>query len=218
MEVTMYPCPLERVLAAAIIAQDINGEYLSDKSFSPEGKVANKLLMKELIKNQDPRIDWRLTHSQNIIAYCQTKMIELMAGSLTPYWQSILRVTNKAEIAEKDHLDFGIIASLPAAYERSVARDVALAAKEAAQANSNHFGKVGDRYSNNATVISQIHSVMYNRTWFTAVDQDQNLINFPHSSKLEIGKTYYFKGKIRKHGNDNTTMLHYVTAADQNTG
>jgi hypothetical protein len=60
---------------------------------------------------------------------------------------------------------------------------------------------------------------MYNnRTWFTAVDQDQNLINFPHNNKLEVGKTYYIKGKIRKHGDSNTTMLHYVAVSDQITG
>jgi hypothetical protein len=42
------------------------------------------------------------------------------------------------------------------------------------------------------------------------VDENGNLVNFPFGQSLIVDREYPVKGKIRKHGDDATTLLHYV--------
>ena len=55
-----------------------------------------------------------------------------------------------------------------------------------------------------------MYSAKYNKTWYTAVTEEGNLVNFPHAQSLIMDRRYEIAGKIRKHGDDNTTLLHYV--------
>lgn len=209
MEVKMDTLQMDRLLAAAIVAQELNGEYVGSKAYSEKPK--NKVLMMQLIESADPRVDESLGRASEMIQYCQGKMIELMSGGLTQYWQGILKVINKVEIGPKDYNDLGLIASVPSAYERSVLRDRAQDARERAQATSQHFGSPGDRYEGEVQIVSKVFSVKYDRNWFTGVDQNGNLVNFPHNNELVVDQTYRIKAKVRKHGEAKTTLLNYVT-------
>jgi hypothetical protein len=209
MEANMESYKLDQLLSAAIAAQEINGEYIGSKAYSQKPK--NKVLMMEMIQKSDPKIDENLDRARDVIQYCQTKMIELLSGELTQYWQGILKVINKEEIGPKDYNDLGLIASVPSAYERSVMRDRAMNAREQAMQTSRHFGEPGEKYDGKVRIISKIYSVKYGRTWFTAVDHEGNLVNFPHGTDLELDQEYKIKARIRKHGEDQTTLLHYVT-------
>lgn len=200
---------LDQLLAAAIAAQEINDGYIGSKDYSQKPK--NKVLMMEMIQKSDPKIEANLDRAREVIQYCQTKMIELLSGELTQYWQGILKVINKEEIGPKDYNDLGLIASVPSAYQRSVMRDRAINARERAMLTSRHFGEPGEKYEGKVQIISSIYSVKYKRTWFTAVDHDGNLVNFPHATDLKLDQEYQIKAKVRKHGEDQTTLLNYVT-------
>ena len=203
--------PVVRMLAASILAQETNGEYLGSKSIVPKDKMQNKQLMSKFLLEEDPRIEERIGAAEEMIAYCNTKMIELLAGNLTGYWKAILTTVSKETISERDYGDWGIIASIPGAYMRSVDRDALIEIRERAAHTSMHFGKVGDRYQGMVHIVKEMYSVKYNKTWYTGLNDEGNLVNFPYSKKLITDRHYAVSGKIRKHGDDATTLLHYVT-------
>ena len=202
--------PIDRMLAAALLAQETNGEYIGTKSYSAENKPKNKSLMAKFLLENDPQLEERTAAAEEMMAYCQTKMIELLSGELTGYWKAILEVVNKPTILPEAHSDWGVIASIPSAYMRAVERDNAQDRRAAAQRTSMHFGKVGDQYEGKVHLISKIFSIKYNKTWYTGVDEHGNLVNFPYSKSLIVDREYPVKAKIRKHGEDATTLLHYV--------
>ena len=202
--------PIARMLAASLLAQETNGEYIGSKTFSAENKPKNRTLMAEFLRENDPRIEERITAADEMMAYCHTKMIELLGGEITSYWKAILDVVNKNEILPEAHSDWGVIASIPSAYMRAVERENAQDRRAAAQRTSMHFGKVGDHYEGRVHLISKIFSIKYNKTWYTGVDEHGNLVNFPYSKSLIVDREYPVKAKIRKHGEESTTLLHYV--------
>jgi hypothetical protein len=201
--------PIQLMLAASIVAMEENeAEYVGSKSSN--GKLQNKTIMANLLKSDDPRLQDRLSAAEEMIAYCQTKMIELLSGELTNYWKAILETVNKPTISANSYSDWGVLASIPSAYLRAVERENAQERRAAAMRTSQHFGRVGDHYAAQVHVISKIFSIKYNKTWYTGVDEHGNLVNFPFSKPLIIDREYAVKGKIRKHGDDLTTLLHYV--------
>ena len=202
--------PIVRMLAASLLAQEINGEYIGSKTSSLEGKPKNRTLMAEFLRDGDPRIEERIAAADEMMSYCHTKMIELLGGEITSYWKAILEVVNKPTIFPEAHSDWGVIASIPSAYMRAVERENAQERRAAAQRTSMHFGKVGDHYEGRVHIISKIFSIKYNKTWYTGVDEHGNLVNFPFAKSLIVDREYPVKGKIRKHGDEATTLLHYV--------
>jgi len=202
--------PTTRLLAASILAQEANGEYIGSKSYSQENKPQNRQRMMEYLKTEDPRVDERISAAEEMITYCNTKMIELLSGSLTSYWKAILEAVSKQEIASNAYSDWGLIASVPSAYMRAVDRDFAMEARERAAQTSAHFGRPGDPFRGTVHVISQVYSIKFNTRFFTAVTEEGNLVNFPNSKPLEIDRHYKISGKVRKHGDSATTLLNYV--------
>ena len=202
--------PTQRVLAASILAMEENGaEYIGSKD-QHKGKPMNKSLMVGFLSENDPRLEDRMEAADEMISYCQSKMMELLSGNITSYWKSILEVVNKPEISSTSYGDWGVLASVPSAYLRAVERENAQERRAAARLTSSHFGKIGDQYEAKVHIISKIFSIKYNKTWYTGVDEHGNLVNFPFSKPLIVDREYPVKGKIRKHGDDATTLLHYV--------
>ena len=200
---------MQRVVAACILAQDINERYIGSKDYSDKPK--NKSLMITALLENDSRLQERLEAADRIIHYCQGKMLEMLAGTLSNYWVGIINTINKPTISLNDHQDVGILASVPSAYERSANRDRSQELREQLGHHSRHFGKPGDRYDGAVRIISKVFSVKYGKTWFTGVDEHGNLVNFPYSHELNIDQVYPIRAKIRKHGDDATTLLNYVS-------
>lgn len=207
----VFQTPIVRMLAVALIAQESNGEYIGSNSFVPQGKQKNVSIMRQLIQENDPA-SWtsRLEAAEEMRAYCHTKMIELLSGNLTSYWRAILDVVAKEEIASNAFSDWGLIASIPSAYMRAVERENIQEAREKAALTSVHFGRAGDPFKGNVKLIGKMFSVKYNKTWYTGITDEGNLVNFPYANPLVMDYSYKVSGKIRKHGDSATTLLHYV--------
>ena len=209
MEPATY-IPTIRLLAASILAQETNGEYIGSRTHSQENKPQNRQWMMEYLNAADPRVDERIPAAEEMITYCNTKMIELLSGTLTNYWKAILEAISKEEIGTNSYSDWGLIASVPSAYMRAVDRDSAMEARERASQTSVHFGKPGDPYRGTVHIISQVFSIKFKTHFFTGVTEEGNLVNFPHSKPMAVDRLYKISGKVRKHGDSATTLLNYV--------
>jgi len=200
---------MQYAVAASILAQEINEGYVGSKDYGAKPK--NKSLMIAALTENDPRLEQHLEAADRIIHYCQGKMLEMLTGTLSNYWVGILHAINKPVLNLNSHQDTGILASVPNAYERSTNRDRSHELREQLGHHSRHFGNPGDRYESNVRVISKVFSIKYGKTWHTGVDEHGNLVNFPYAHDLKIDQVYPVRAKIRKHGDDATTLLNYVS-------
>ena len=199
--------PIQLALAAAIKAHEANEGFVGSKDYSQKPKNS-RLMFAYLEQGED--LSNYADQAQSIVAYCQTKMLELISGNLTPYWQGILDAVNQPSIGNTDFKNIGLLASVPQAYYRSIIRDTATEKREQASVGSKHFGTIGERYDLTVEIISHIYSVKYGRHFFTGVTSDGNLVNFPYNHELTVGSTVDMHARVRKHTESNTTMLNYV--------
>ena len=199
--------PIQLALAAALKAHEANEGFIGSRDYSQKPK--NSRLMLDYLE-KDVDLSQFEDQARNIVSYCQTKMLELISGNLTPYWQGILDAVNQPTIGNTDFKHIGLLASVPQAYFRSVARDTATEKREQAAVTSKHFGTVGEKLDLTVQVISHIYSVKYGRHFFTGVTSEGNLVNFPYNHELAVGSTVNMSARVRKHTESNTTMLNYV--------
>ena len=199
--------PIQMMLAAAIKAHEANDGFIGSRDYSPKPK--NSRMMAEYLEKGEDLSNYTAKADQ-IIAYCQTKMMELISGNLTPYWQGILDAVNRPSVGRTDYKNFGLIASVPQAYYRSVSRDEATEKREQASVASQHFGKIGDRVDLVVEIISKIYSVKYGRHFYTGITAEGNLVNFPGGDEVAVGTKVQMGARVRKHVESNTTMLNYV--------
>jgi hypothetical protein len=155
--------------------EENGAEYIGSKD-QHKGKPMNKSLMVGFLSENDPRLEDRMEAADEMISYCQSKMMELLSGNITSYWKSILEVVNKPEISSTSYGDWGVLASVPSAYLRAVERENAQERRAAARLTSSHFGKIGDQYEAKVHIISKIFSIKYNKTWYTGVDEHGKLL------------------------------------------
>lgn len=199
--------PIQMMLAAAIKAHEVNDGFIGSRDYSPKPK--NSRMMSEYLEKGEDLSNYT-AKADEIIAYCQTKMMELISGNLTPYWQGILDAVNRPSVGRTDYKNFGLIASVPQAYYRSVSRDEATEKREQASVTSQHFGKIGEREDLVVEIISKIYSVKYGRNFYTGITEQGNLVNFPGGDDVAVGSKVHMTARVRKHVESNTTMLHYV--------
>ena len=107
-------CSAEQVFAAAVAAQQQNGDYLKYEQRDPEtGAVVrkpNKQLMRELLEQElTPE---QLAEGEAVREHYQRLLFQQMTGELKDFLVSALRVSSRESFANNDWLDLAIVAAL----------------------------------------------------------------------------------------------------------
>lgn len=214
------------VFAAACAAQRINGSYvkenhivyeggspwLPDGSNAPYTTVkANKVLLREWIAADDFSCinDVDRKEAGAVQGYWQLKLFNILAGTANDYEKSAVAAASADQVDSFDHKTIGIIASLPAAYERGVHRDKRMELKQEAAFGSQHFGKIGDQVHGTVEIIDCIYSQNW-ACYYVTGKFDGNMVLFTAKQSVNTGDSFKLRGKIKKHRDDNVTQLNYV--------
>lgn len=218
--------PTADVFAAACAAQRINGSYvkedhrvyeggspwLLDGSEAPYTMVrANKVLVREWLSKEDSSHITEVDQQEAaaVRGYWQLKLFNVLNGTANDYEKSAIAAASSDEIDSFDHKSIGIIASLPAAYERGLVRDKKLEIKQEASITSQHFGRAGDQVSGTVEIIDCVYSQNW-ACYYVTGKFEGNMVLFTTSQPVDSGKVFKFKGKVKKHRDDNVTQLNYV--------
>jgi len=148
--------------------------------------------------------------ADQILEYLDSKMIELIAGTLHDYWKNLVLLTEQKAINAKDFKTLALVASVPNSYFNAIGREKAQDELRVIAENSRHIGKVGDNIEADLTIKSAVYSANYNKWYHTALTADQNLVCFPLSEQLNRGDIIAISARIHKHDDNNQTRLHYV--------
>lgn len=203
---------LKDAMTAAVAAQRVNGKYIK-RYDAKEGELSNGVLMREFLNPEMVNfnhLSQDIEIAEQILEYLDSKMIELIAGTLHDYWKNLVLLTEQKQINAKDFKTLALVASVPNSYFNAIGREKAKDELRIIAENSRHIGKVGDNIEADLTIKSAVYSANYNKWYHTALTADQNLVCFPLSEQLNRGDIIAISARIYKHDENNQTRLHYV--------
>jgi hypothetical protein len=213
--VTLYP--IEDVFAAAVAAQRTNECYVSNSTGinTPPNKMTNRHIMTVILNRTDAddfdTCEADYERAKVIIEYYKGKTLEIMSGKANSYTMSAANASYKESVASNDSLTMGLIASLPNAWERSVAYDKTWDRVDELKRKSSHFGSVGEKFEGKVEVLSCIYSKNWFKYYTTALTSTGNIVNFAGDHQYQQGNLVEITtAKIKQHAAENITRLHYV--------
>jgi len=210
----MTSITLKEAVSAACAAQRINGRYIKRYEADKEkGEESNGALMRDLLNPEIEHVKilpQDIESAEQILEYLDSKMFELIGGTLHDYWKNLVLLTEQKEFLSSDYKALALIASVPSSFKNAVDRENARDEIKDLQDKSRHFGKVGDNFEGKVTIISAVFSYNYNKWYHTALTEDNCLVLFPFAEKCERGSVIILTARIHKHDEDNKTRLHYV--------
>jgi hypothetical protein len=212
--VTNYP--IEDVFAAAVAAQRTNECYVSNSTgINTPNKMTNRHLMVTILNRTDAddlnTCEADYARAREIIEYYKSKTLDIMSGKANSYTMSAANAAYKEFVVSNDQLTLGLIASLPNAWERSIAYDKTWDRVNDLKRRSIHFGSVGDKFEGTVEVLSCIYSKNWFKYYTTALTSAGNIVNFAGDHEFKQGNIVEITtAKIKQHANENITRLHYV--------
>lgn len=201
--------PAEQVFAAAVMAQQQNGEYLKQERRDEQGQVVhqpNKVVMRELLMQNTQFSDETIAQGQLVREHYQGLLFDQMNFQLKDFLSNALRITTKTEFQSNEWLDLAIAAALPSCADRDQQRQAAEAERKQLMTQSNPVGKVGDKIALQMQVLQCRWSQKWN-CWTVNALAGSNMFFFFH--KQEIAGTVQVRGTVKGH-RDQSTQLNRV--------
>ena len=225
--------PLRDVMAASVMAYQINNDkYLPRSSYDPDTKVeslANKDIVKySLVAELCPRRDNQTQPNyaydnvpdeeqyeiaDEIISYYQGLMLKAISGKVNDFESKVLLAVKEGNTAVRD---FGIVASLPKSYFRSIERDAVEQKQLELSDSSNFIGNVGDTTEMPIEVMRMNFIQKLDCHVVNARSGNDLIVFFTSKSKdFENFTTGTIRGRIKRHQTSNyhggkETVLNYV--------
>jgi hypothetical protein len=188
----------------------INTKYVRREEATEEVK-ANSWLMTDILNGKIEMTDADREEGANLLSFLQGKLPDLIAETLESYWQKCVLMTEMKTIRVDDYKNIAFIASMPSSYFNAQQREEMIMQMNTLAENSSHFGSRGDAFpSQRVEIVGAVYSRNYFKWYHTALTEQKNMIRFPMTDKIEPGTSAVISGKIHKHGDSNTTILHYV--------
>jgi hypothetical protein len=199
------------VWALAVAAQRINDGYLKEDEWLPNatppcrGREANKKLVKQWLREgSNPTTAADIAKGEECRAYINTFLMREIAGKITDFERSALKIAQKDEFTGRDLYDFAVVSCLPSAVERDRNHQEI---KREVYHSEQLTGHVGDTVVGELTVVKSSFSQMYNKYKISG-RMGEAFIDFWFSKPLE--GSVRIKGKIKNVRGDKTTALNYV--------
>ena len=233
--------PLRDVMAASVMAYRLNGDsYITNTvhEYDEEDnhiirKHANKHLMLFTVtdatppRNFNPKAPGGIAHfwfenvadeedyevADTIISYYTGLMLKAMGATINDFEQKVLGLVKAGNVAANE---FGIVASLPKSYFRSVERDAVEAQQRALSDDSQYVGKIGDTVEL-AIEVLRCNFIQKLNCHVVNARAGNDLIVFFTSNANDFDgmRCGNIKGRVKRHQTSNyhggkETVLNYV--------
>lgn len=228
---TISEIPLPTALAAAIMAKELNCEYIKKggkseyvRKIDHRGdeydsfevvKLSNYALMTMLLVHYPSHVKERIQEANDMLSSLQLDfMFKALTDEAEGYEGSVLKIIAKPDVFSQD---FGIVAYLPF-YQEGQEKERALKERIA---NSKHLGKEGDKLKLAIENISvrRVTGDNYSGWSITAIANEGDVVSF-FTTKEELTKQVGYYGvtaKVKSIGKEwkykefNETKLTYVS-------
>ena len=202
------------VFAAACAAQRINGEYLKqdDVTFHDDGheyshtvnRVANKTLTHQFLRGAFDITDEDREMAEKVMTYCRGLTFKLLTDKrLSDFEQTMLTIVQREKT--DSNYDIAVTASLPASYERSIAR--AEQNVRLREASGCIDAAVGDKVELDIEVVRCNYSNEWTVFYVTAITEG-GVVFYASRDSVELGSKLHIRGKVKRHKEDRTQLSH----------
>ena len=224
---------LNTVMAYAVMAQDINGDYVKGNYHTQDSRVYSnrdiilhsmnlrnlptdetRTFMFENIPDED-----QTQRAKDIITYYTGLMIKALGTKINDFESKVLSFVKNGEVAT---YDFGMIASLPKSHARATERDRVESQQRALSENSDFVGVVGDTVLFDIEILRKNYINKLGCDVVNAVDRDKNLIVFFTGKGEEFENVSHckIKARVKRHQISNQhggkeTVFNYVKVVDK---
>ena len=233
---------LEKVMAYAVMAQDINSGYerntmvdhyrkVDDYSV-PVLKYSNRdIMLYSLGMKKMPADEHRIymfesvpdelqtQRAKEIITYYTGLAFKALGSKINDFEKKILGFVKNGEVPT---YDFGMIASMPKSYERAIERERVESEQRSLSSDSDFIGSTGDTITATITVLRKNFIAKLGCDVVNAKDDQNNLVVFFTSKgdEFESDKTYTIKARVKRHQMSNyhggkENVLNYVKVVEE---
>ena len=234
--------PLEVVMSYSVMAYNMNGRYVnldvtkqnfskcsetSDTNpkvttYSNKNIMLNGMGIKQIQPGKDEEFKFEnvpdedeVQTAKDIITYYQGLMLKAISGKINDFEEKVLEIVKQGEVA---NFNFGVIASLPKSYFRSMDREKVEQKQRLLSDDSEYIGTVGEQIKTDITVMRTNYIAKLGCHVVNAIDKQKNLVVF-FTSKGEVfnitDKDISVVGKVKRHQTSSyhsgkETVLNYV--------
>ena len=202
------------VFAAACAAYRINGEYLKtdDVTIHDDGheyshtvnRVANKTLTHQFLRGAFDITDEDREMAEKVMTYCRGLTFKLLTDKrLSDFEQTMLTIVQREKT--DSNYDIAVVASLPASYERSIAR--AEQNVRLREASGCIDAAVGDKVELDIEVVRCNYSNEWTVFYVTAITEG-GVVFYASRDSVELGSKLHIRGKVKRHKEDRTQLSH----------
>lgn len=195
------------VWAAAWQAYIINGkQYVKAIMPGVPNHRTNRMIVEDLLADTTKITEESREQGEIMRRYFKGLAFKVIEGKkLSPFMQSAFDSANKDEI--KNKLDFAILISLPATYEKSVERDST--DRRINWARGGYMGMIGEKVSTEIEVVKRVWSQNWNTWYITGITNDDKVLFFSYKKDMNIGNRVKITGTVKGH-RDASTQLNRV--------
>lgn len=197
------------VVAAACAAQRVNGQYIKvPYQLGEENKrQTNRELVYQFLEDVSFITDSDRLMAEDIKSHYQGKTFKILGGGfVTDYDRTTMKMLEEETCPEGYNV--AVLASIPASYLKSVARDKA--DSRTRFATGGYIGKIGDKVQLDVEIIKSVFSQKYNVYFATAITKGEEVVFFSFKQELTIGTLMTIKGTVKNQRDGNVTQLNRV--------
>ena len=201
----------DQVWGLAVRADTINEGYCkeavwgySDSGESKMLKNANKILVKQWLRDNVQPTEAEVAKGQEYRAYFNTFTLKALTGQINDFEKQAMKIAAMDEFTGRNLLEFAVISCLPSVARRDQARTEL---KREIYQSEQLVGNVGDVIVGDVSVLTCRFNVNYNK-WKVQARMGESFVDFWFNSELKGDAR--IKGKIKSVRGDKTTALNYV--------
>lgn len=197
------------VVAAACAAQRVNGQYIKvPYQLGEENKrQTNRELVYQFLEDQSFITDADRLLAEDIKSHYQGKTFKILGGGfVTDYDRATMKMLEEETCPEGYNL--AVLASVPASYLKSVARDKA--DSRTRFATGGYIGKIGDKVQLDVEIMKCVFSQKWGIFYATAITKAEEIVFFGFKQELTVGKFLAIKGTVKSQRDGNVTQLNRV--------
>jgi hypothetical protein len=200
--------PVSVIVAAAIVAYDRNGKNYYRESLNRYNEeteeleleaTANKMIVRELVKNNYVPSAEQLPEAEELISFAQKSlMMSQLVASKAPssFEQSMTAAVTATAIKSNDFLSIGILAFLPEYCAR--ARHNEEISAKVAFSDKTPLGAAGGRVVFNGEVTKSVFSDKWGTFYITVLTEKNQLVWFAYKKGLALGTKVSGTGTIKR--------------------
>lgn len=194
------------VWAASVQAYDTNQAYVKYIDDDTKHTETNRQIVDRLLSDTTQITQTSRDKAIEVRRYYQAFTFKVLKGNTLSEFDNNSMIIANREYIETNY-DMAVIVSLPASYEKSIARNDAN--RRINWARGGYLGELGEKVATKIEVLKCVWSTNWGTFYITGITDDDKVVYFASKKEIKIGESVKIQGTVKTY-RDNSTQLNRV--------